>query len=167
MLSELISKEDCAACRYCCSFKKTSLWEVPSFPADTLKRISKELDDPKIIINKGEKCSFGHFDLSGEYISNADNEEVPCPCLDMEVGCTLSEEYKPFECKLWPFRVMKKDGRTVLAISIACPSIMKWECEWLRSFAQEHLKAPVQEYLKENPYIVKDICEGYLALIEV
>lgn len=167
MLSDLISKKDCANCQFCCVFKETSLWEVPTFPEDTINRIAKEVKSADVVINKGEKCSYGHFDLSKKYSSNDPNEEVACPCLDSQTGCTLSDEYKPFECKLWPFRVMKKDGRNVIAVSIACPAVKKWECEWLRSFADSKLKAPVKDYIKTHPYIIKDIQKGYLALLEV
>lgn len=167
MLSSLISKNDCKNCRFCCVFKRTSLWEVPSFPGETLKRVSKETHNSEVIMNKGEKCSYGHFDLSKCYTSNDENEEVACPCLDEQTGCTLSEDFKPFECQLWPFRVMNKDGKNIIAVSIHCPAIMKWECEWLRSFADSNLKAPVKEFIAQNPNIIKDFQKGYLALLEI
>ena len=141
MLSELMSKETCASCRYCCSFKRTSLWEVPAFPEDVIKKMTYQSANPE--------------------------EEVPCPYLDRSVGCTLGETDKPFECKLWPFRVMRKGGHLLMTISIACPSIMTWELEQLRSYAQEKLKKPVRAYVDEHPEIVKDMMDGYIALIEI
>lgn len=166
MLSELMSKDTCAACRYCCSFKSTSLWELPTFPEDVIKKLA---DDKgfRYTLEKSHDRSFGLFDLNGEYQSANPAEEVPCPFLDRTTGCTLSEKDKPFDCKLWPFRVMRKDGLLLLTISIACPSIMSWELEQLRSYAQEKLKKPVRAYVDEHPYIVKDMMDGYVALIEI
>ncbi len=166
MLSELMSKETCASCRYCCSFKSTSLWELPTFSEDVIKKLAedKEFD---YTIQKAGKHSFGQLDLKGKFQSANPAEEVPCPFLDRSSGCTLSEGDKPFDCKLWPFRVVRKDGHLLLTISIACPSIMSWELEQLRSYAQEKLKKPVRAYVDEHPYAVKDMMEGYIALIEI
>lgn len=166
MLSELMSKDTCAACRYCCSFKSTSLWELPTFPEDVIKKLA---DDKgfKYTLQESHAHSFGLFDLKGEYQSANPAEEVPCPFLDRSTGCTLNEKDKPFDCKLWPFRVMRKDGLLLLTISIACPSIMSWELEQLRSYAQEKLKKPVRAYADEHPYIIKDMMDGYIALVEI
>ena len=166
MLSDLMSADTCAKCRYCCSFKSTSLWEMPTFPADSLKKLAKDKDF-KYTIEKEGKCSFGRPDISEEYLSANPAEEVPCPFLDTEVGCTLSPEDKPFDCKLWPLRVMRREGHLLLTMSIACPSIMAWELEQLRSYAQEKLRKPVREYVDKHPYIVKDMMPGYVALIEI
>ena len=166
MLSELMTGETCAKCKYCCSFKKTSLWEVPTFPADSFKKLVKDTDC-KYIIEKAGRCSYGKPDLVDEYLSNNSEEEVPCPFLDMETGCRLGPDEKPFDCKLWPLRVMKKDGHLLLTMSIACPSIMTWELEQLRSYAQEKLRGPVRAYVDKHPYVVKDMMEGYVALIEI
>ena len=31
MLSKILSKEECASCKFCCSFRRQSLWETPLF----------------------------------------------------------------------------------------------------------------------------------------
>ena len=139
---------------------------MPTFPADSLKKLAKDKDF-KYTIEKEGKCSFGRPDISEEYLSANPAEEVPCPFLDTEVGCTLSPEDKPFDCKLWPLRVMRREGHLLLTMSIACPSIMAWELEQLRSYAQEKLRKPVREYVDKHPYIVKDMMPGYVALIEI
>ena len=166
MLSELMSKETCAHCRYCCSFKRTSLWELPLFPADELKKLAKDTD-AKCVYEGSGKTAFGRFDLSGEYLTDNSEEEIPCPFLDMDTGCTLDGDNEPFDCRLWPFRVMNKNGHLLLCISIACPSIMTWELEHLRAYSQENLRKPVRAYVDKHPYIVKDMQEGYIALIEI
>jgi len=166
MLSELMSKATCAECKYCCSFKRTSLWEVPTFPADKLKKLAKDADC-KVVTDKCGSKSFAYCDLSGEYLTKDPAEEAPCPFLDENTGCVLSDDDKPFDCKLWPFRVVRKGDHLFLAISIACPSIMTWELEHLRAYAEEHLRGPVRAYTDKNPYIIKDLKEGYIALIEI
>lgn len=161
-----MSADTCAQCKYCCSFKSTSLWELPTFPAEAVKKLAKDTD-AKFSIEKDGKYSFARPDLSGEYLSANPAEEVPCPFLDTDTGCSLSETDKPFDCKLWPLRVMRREDHLLLTMSIACPSIMTWELEQLRSYAQEKLRKPVREYVDKHPYIVKDMMPGYVALIEI
>ena len=40
MLSKVLSKESCAECRFCCSFRRCSLWETPLFPKDECEKLS-------------------------------------------------------------------------------------------------------------------------------
>ena len=39
MLSKVLTKETCKNCKFCCVFKKESLWELPVFPKQTYERI--------------------------------------------------------------------------------------------------------------------------------
>ena len=36
MLSKVLKKETCAECRFCCSFRRCSLWETPLFPKEVM-----------------------------------------------------------------------------------------------------------------------------------
>ena len=42
MLSKVLSKETCAKCRFCCSFRRCSLWETPLFPKNECEKLSKD-----------------------------------------------------------------------------------------------------------------------------
>ena len=41
MLSTILSKKQCAACKFCCSFRRQSLWETPLFPPEVVEKLSK------------------------------------------------------------------------------------------------------------------------------
>lgn len=41
MLSKILKKSDCASCRFCCSFRRQSLWETPLFDLETKERLEK------------------------------------------------------------------------------------------------------------------------------
>ncbi len=94
MLSKILSKEDCKNCKFCCSFRRQSVWESP-------------------------------FQLSTAFKTEDPNEEVPCDYLDKNSGCTLSEKEKPFDCKIWPFRVMEENEKIYVTIATTCPAINK------------------------------------------
>ena len=40
MLSSILSKKQCAACKFCCSFRRQSLWETPLFPPEVAEKLS-------------------------------------------------------------------------------------------------------------------------------
>ena len=42
MLSSILAKTDCAACKFCCSFRRSSLWETPVFDEADFEKL-KEL----------------------------------------------------------------------------------------------------------------------------
>ena len=40
MLSSVLSPGECAECRFCCSFRRQSLWETPLFDSETAEKLS-------------------------------------------------------------------------------------------------------------------------------
>ena len=45
MLSKVLKKETCADCKFCCSFRRQSLWETPLFPVDIVEKLKKKNDN--------------------------------------------------------------------------------------------------------------------------
>ena len=111
MLSKVLSKETCAKCRFCCSFRRCSLWETPLFPK-----------------NECEK---------------------------------FSQEDKPFDCKIWPLRIMRKGDRLVISLTPTCPSIGREPSEELKELVNNGLGEVIYNYAKENPFIIKEYKEGF------
>lgn len=103
MLSKILSKETCAGCKFCCSFRRCSLWETPLFPEETVKRLGGRFN-----IEKRDGYSYGKMDFSESYTTDNPEEEAACQYLNPQSGCTLSYEDKPFDCKIWPLRIMRK-----------------------------------------------------------
>ncbi len=102
MLSKILSKETCAGCKFCCSFRRCSLWETPLFPEDTVKRLGGRFN-----MEQMDGRIYGRMDFSGKYATDNPEEEAACEYLDLNKGCTLSYEDKPFDCKIWPLRIMR------------------------------------------------------------
>ncbi len=102
MLSKILSKETCAGCKFCCSFRRCSLWETPLFPEDTVKRLGGRFN-----MEQMDGRVYGRMDFSGKYATDNPEEEAACEYLDLNKGCTLSYEDKPFDCKIWPLRIMR------------------------------------------------------------
>ncbi|MBQ3671124.1 MAG: hypothetical protein II921_06560 [Treponema sp.] len=164
MLSKILSKEDCASCRFCCSFRRQSLWETPLFDAETKNRLQARF--PKARFRPVETESFT-IDLSDCYKTNDSEEEAPCPFLDAGTGCVLSADEKPFDCSIWPLRTMRKDGSVIVALTPTCPSINKQPIEKIRELVvDEGLGRKIIEHSAKNPDMIKDFRPGFVPLME-
>lgn len=163
MLSSVLSKEACAKCRFCCAFRRQSLWETPLFPMDTVKKweaagygFTQE--------KSGEE--YGRMKLSDRYLTADPEEEVPCYFLDGEKGCVLDVEEKPFDCKIWPLRIMKKENKElVIALTPTCPEMGKTPSEALKKLVEEGLGEEIYRYALQHPFVVKDYKEGFPILM--
>ena len=155
MLSTILSKQSCAACKFCCSFRRQSLWETPLFPPEVVEKLSKpneygmvgEFRDGQIVL--------------GGYKTGDPEEEVPCTFLNPNRGCILKPEDKPFDCSIWPLRVMNKDGQLVIALTPTCPSIGAVPSQVLTELVKSDLGEKILVYAKSHPYIVKEYQVGF------
>lgn len=165
MLSKVLSKAVCAECKFCCSFRRQSLWETPLFPIETVEKLQ---GDGKRFFNCGEgENRFGRMDLEDRYRTDDPEEEVPCIFLDAEKGCTLSEEDKPFDCKIWPLRIMRKqEGEPVIALTPTCPEINRQSLDVMEDLVRSGLGEKIYAYAAEHPYIVKEYREGFPVLMK-
>ncbi|MBR6382620.1 MAG: hypothetical protein IKS56_01400 [Lachnospiraceae bacterium] len=161
MLGGILKKETCAACRFCCSFRRTSLWEAPVFTYENMLVLKDDpfFDGSDLTVYL-EDYTYAKYDLSDKYKTDDPNEEVPCPYLG-EKGCTLSEREKPWDCKIWPLRVMNKDGEIVVALTPTCPSINRLDFETVKEFVDTNLKKDIIEYANNHPYLIKEYRSDY------
>lgn len=176
MLSKILSKETCADCKFCCSFRRCSLWETPIFPEDTIRKLGGEFD-----VEQKDGYSYGKMNFEGRYSTDDAEEEAACPYLDAHKGCVLSDEDKPFDCKIWPLRIMRvrkpeeakeEDGpiegasKLVIALTPTCPAINKVDIEKVRKLVEEELGSVIYEYACQHPYIIKEYRENFPVLAE-
>ena len=155
MLSKILSKDSCAAYKFCCSFRRQSLWETPLFPPEVAAKLSHENEYGKV----GEFRD-GQIILGG-YRTDDPEEEVPCTFLDPHKGCILKGEDKPFDCSIWPLRIMNKDGKLVIALTPTCSAIGAKPSKALVELVQNGLGEKIFEYAKTHPYIIKEYKEGF------
>ena len=95
-------------------------------------------------------------DLFDQYKTTNPDEEVPCPFLDKEQGCILPPELKPFDCSIWPFRAVRVNKQTAVALTPTCPVFNKAPKEKLISLLQSGLGQKIIDYANENPDIIKE-----------
>ncbi len=156
MLSSILSKADCAECKFCCSFKRSSLWETPVFDEASLKKLQELKPSAKFRPIENGSSSYT-FDISDQYKTSDPKEEAPCPFLDASCGCILPAELKPFDCKIWPLRAVRQtDKKLAVALTPTCPAINKVPLEKVCGLAASGLGKTILDYANEHPDIIKE-----------
>jgi hypothetical protein len=155
MLGEILTREECARCRICCSFDSYDLWETPVI-TDGVKERALEID-----------CNLRFSDVSGARLfimqREPDEDLYFCPMLDHKKGCKLGDE-KPFDCRIWPYRVMRFEGRRVIVISPVCPTVYSKPLNEIKALA-EKLAPTIFAEADKTPEMVKPYIAGYTILL--
>ena len=151
MLKSLLSPEDCAACRFCCSFRRQSLWETPLFTAESALALQEKYPHARF---KRAGAQSRTLDLEPLYKTCDSEEEAACPFLSPR-GCVLPPEEKPFDCSIWPLRVCRKDGALRVMLEDTCPALNKVGVERVRALVASGLGSQIRAYAEAHPDAVK------------
>ncbi len=155
MLKNILTGNECAACRICCVFDKYDLWETPVISRQ-LKETIQEKYPQQQFIKKDEGYLLR--------MSEDENGLYYCPMLDKEKGCVLADG-KPFDCSIWPYRIMSLGGRRVISIASVCPSLYdKPLSELVNELVKNGLAEKILGYAAKNPGIIKEYQKGYPVL---
>ena len=155
MLKKILDEKTCAECRMCCIFERYDIWETPVFTEEIRNKIIEKRPGAKFTEKDG-----GYIFLAEKF----DEEGLfSCPALT-EKGCFLGDE-KPFECKIWPYRVMEVGGRRAITIALICSELYNRPLSQLMELLKEGLGGEIFAYAKEHPGIVKPYYEGYPVLM--
>ena len=161
MLSKILKKSDCAACKFCCSFRRQSLWETPVFDAESVEKLRKLYPHAKF---RNEGTESFTFDISDQFKTSNSEEEAPCPFLDAEKGCVLPPELKPFDCSIWPFRAVRLSGvadagQIAVALTPTCPAINRISRQQITELLDTGLGEKILAYAETHPDIIKEPSE--------
>ena len=155
MLKKILSGSVCADCRLCCVFDRYDIWETPLFEEETTAKIKAAFPDAKFAKKGG-----GFVLTSGEI---TDGELFSCPALT-DSGCMLGDD-KPFDCRIWPFRIMNGSGQRVIAVSSLCSAVYEQSHDKLRSFLKEELAEKIFDYADKFPEAVHELYDNYTVLL--
>ena len=161
MLKEVLSREDCAKCGFCCSFRRQSLGLTPCFAKETVEEISRLYPEARFRTLPNGAVT---VDLSDKYRTDDSEEEALCPF--NQKGCILPAHLKPFDCELWPFRLMRGGECLLLALVPTCPYIKKDDMSKLREAALSAAEAAVK-YAETHPEIVIEYREDYEVIVRI
>lgn len=154
MLTGIFTPEDCAACKLCCNFRKCSAWETPSLE-DELIYLLQEEAVPLYKRADGSTTFYLHFCTDSEI------ETANCPMLNPDAGCTLPRELRPFECRIWPLRLMKRGSSLVIGLYKNCPALKGDTFERLKQYATGDLLQELLHYAQRHPKSVRELDDAY------
>lgn len=150
MLKKILSHETCGKCRICCGFDESDKWEIPLVFGELKEYIDKRYDCK--LVPRGNEYV---FDME------FDGDKVVCCPMAGENGCVLGD-MKPFDCKIWPFRVNRLDGRLVITVSPVCGAVSGLPLSRLTEFLRENGFADMLfEQAELHGDMVKPYIEGY------
>lgn len=151
MLKKLLSREECANCKICCSFDDYDIWETPIID-DELKVKVLKLNPEQKFVTKGSSSIL-------RMEKDVQEDLYFCSLLDRQKGCMLGDE-KPFDCRIWPFRVMRLDKRLVITLSPVCPVVQTRPLSLIKEVCDE-LAPVIYAQAQKNPDIVKNYIENF------
>jgi Fe-S-cluster containining protein len=164
LLSPILTSGQCASCKFCCSFAAFEAWETPLFSKENIGRISKTYGSFPVKKTGGSSYT---LDLSSWWKEHGEKEYAPCPFLDPQCGCMLPEEEKPFDCKIWPLRVMRKNGQLVIALTPTCEEINKIPLERVKTLIEKKgIGKIIFDEAEKMPDMIKEYREGFPVLME-
>lgn len=150
MLSEILNKSSCAACRVCCGFDESDKWEIPIIFEEFRDSIEK-----KIGAKLEKRGSEYVFDMKFD-----GDKVIYCPAAS-ENGCVLGE-LKPFDCLIWPFRVNSLGELRVITVSPVCGKVSRLPLNALMDFVQKNgFSEKLFRTADEHPDMIKPYIDGY------
>ncbi len=150
MLKKILKGSDCASCRICCVFDRYDLWETPLVSDELYGIISEKFPETEFVSKGGSRLMKMHDNGEGLYY---------CPMLG-EKGCKLGDN-KPFDCRIWPYRIMLLGDKQVISIASICPTMYNKPLSELVEFLDGGLADKIYEYADAHPEAVKAYEPGY------
>jgi hypothetical protein len=155
MLKGILSGSDCANCRICCVFDKYDIWETPIVDDELYETVLAAYPDTEFVCKGNSRI----FKCIPETVNG--EELYYCPMLDKSSGCKLGDS-KPFDCRIWPYRIMDFNGTKVISIASICPEMYKKPlCDLAGELDKNNLGDIIFAMAEKNPDIVKPYQHGY------
>lgn len=155
MLKKILNQSSCAECRMCCIFDRYDVWETPVFTPEIRDIILESKPDTQFVPKDG-----GYIFKVEKF---SDEGLFSCPALT-ENGCMLGDG-KPFDCRIWPYRIMEISGRRAITIASICGELYNRPLSQLVEFLKGGTADEIFKYADSHPEIVKPYYEGYPVLL--
>ena len=154
MLTSIFTPADCATCKLCCNFHRSSAWETPSLDEELVYLLQEECVPL-------EKRPDGSTSFFLNFCTENEDEVANCPMLDTSTGCTLPREVRPFECRIWPLRLMKKYSTLVIGVYKNCPALKDETLDKLVEYTQGELLPMLLDYAHRHPACIRPYNDAY------
>jgi Fe-S-cluster containining protein len=164
-IDPFVPSETCLACDGCCRYAEhDSIW-APVFLFEEIVALTEKNLVPTCLFTHpaskaGREARINLVEAKGQWV---------CPCLSVaDTTCKIYGQ-RPLDCRLYPFLLVRKEGRASLAIDEKCPYAQKnIDSPRTREVAAaliRILKSPeVSAVLKKNPGMIQAYPSDYRIL---
>lgn len=155
MLTQFFTPQQCAECKLCCNFRRSSAWETPALPP----ALAKQLAAVGVPL---ESRADGSCSFRLTYHSSDPAESANCPMLDTCCGCTLPRDSRPFECRIWPLRLMRTESSAlILGLYRGCPALTPSVRSRIIAYATGPLLPTLLHHAELYPLSVRPLDAAY------
>ncbi len=156
MLTHIFGPATCAQCRLCCNFRQRSAWETPFLEPELAAQLEQNGVSLTTRLN-------GSTSFALTYTGSNPEEHCNCPLLDTTAGCTLPREIRPFECRVWPIRLMNDEHHQLcIAYYKDCPALLLPDTrQKLINYATNELLPILLHYAERFPTSIRPLDKHY------
>lgn len=146
---QFVPQDVCLACEGCCRFDRADSGWRPKLGESEREFLTEMI------------FSGGHVDRHHMLKARVTGGVCHCTCFDAQAKVCGIYRYRPFECRLYPFLLMKQGAEVCVGVHLACPHIQNHlDSEAYRHF-QQTLKTYFHDpetlaFLKDNPALIRD-----------
>lgn len=151
-LKQFVPAEYCFQCQGCCVFDSTETpWRPFMAQEERLRSVFK---------NPEKGLDNTHVNPQGYINTVCEEGKGRCQVFDRQKFLCESYHVRPFECQIYPFMVVEKEGRPFLAAHLGCPYVHEhWRDEGFNEYVSyliERMQKPaVKNFLFRNQGIVR------------
>ncbi len=163
LLGPWLSSDDCLRCRTCCLFAPARRQYAPFFTAETRQQVLQTFPDRQL-----------HFTPHGSLwqielwpLPNDPQNYYVCPFYDVSTARCDIYPYRPFDCLIWPFYIMRQNDEIVITVSPACEAVAHYPMAVLTAAVQGPLGRYIVAEARQCPDLITEYYDNALVLLTV
>ena len=159
--NSLLTSQDCFTCRKCCRFDPDELEDAPTFTGEQHERALAEFATEAIRFEqRGALWQVVLQDIAG-------SEKKICPFYEEPTGRCRVYNYEIFDCRTWPFYIMRVNGILKLTLSPDCPIVSKIDTTRLAEYARKYIGPRMLAMVQRYPDFITEYHGDALILCDV
>lgn len=143
-LKQFVPQKDCERCEVCCRFSEQHTVWAPKFTQEEIAAAVAIHKIPPLLFSAASSVPSAHHRPAQRINLLHHKQEFRCPCFAPPTNKCLIYPQRPFECQLYPFLLLEKDGQFFLALDKKCLALKKSGAKALRAH-KHYLEATFQQ----------------------
>lgn len=162
MLDGIVETADCQQCGLCCTFHDDDKVDAPLFTEEQRRQVETA--------PYGQEVTFTRQNDMWQVDLTAQAEGLyACPLLDQATRMCNAREIDNFDCRAWPFYIMRKeDGETLLTLSPDCPAaVARYQNPVIEGIIGRKVLPLMIKHVSVNPGLIAPYREEVIPLTQV